>query len=131
VIFRLSPKNHSLRMLRYHSWTAKYELPDGSKEPFFRGVLRYHSWTAVCELPDGSAEPFFRGVAVPPMDSRLCSFLATAEALYPVEHRASCSAPSTKPQIIDGCASTTGSGYDAAPFRRHARPGSFGGEVLY
>jgi len=53
------------------------------------GVLRYHSWTAVCELPDGSTEPFFRGVEVSPTDSHLCSFSATAEA-YPVENRAAC-----------------------------------------
>ena len=34
----MAPQNHSLGMLKYHSWTAAYELPDGSTEPFFRGV---------------------------------------------------------------------------------------------
>jgi len=91
------------------------------------GVLRYHSWTAACELPGGSTEPFFRGAKIPLVDSRLCSFLATAEAPYPV----ACSALSTKLHIIDRCASTTGYGYDEAPFQSNARLGSFGDGMVY
>jgi len=78
------------------------------------GVLRYHSWTSACELPDGSTEPLFRGAKIPLVDSRLCCFLATAEAPYPVKHRAACSDLFTKLHINDGCASTTGYGYYAA-----------------
>ena len=67
----MDPQNHSLGVLRYHSWTAEYELPDGSKEPFFKGVLRYHPWTAVCDLPAVSKEPFFKDVEIPLMDSQI------------------------------------------------------------
>ena len=35
------------------------------------GVLRYHSWTAASELPDASKESFFRDVEIPLMDNCL------------------------------------------------------------
>ena len=34
-------------------------------------MLRYQSWTAVCELPDGSTEIFITDVEIPVMDSSL------------------------------------------------------------
>ena len=91
----------------------------------------YHSLKAACELPDGSIEPFFRGADIPLVNSRRCRFLANAEAPYPVEHRAARRALSTKLHIIDGSASTTGPGYDAAHFHKHARLGPFGGGMLH
>ena len=35
------------------------------------GVLRYPSCTAACELPDGSKDPFYRGSEISLMDIRL------------------------------------------------------------
>jgi hypothetical protein len=53
-------------------------------------VLGYTSPPSLWELPDGSTEPFFRGVVIPCMDSCLYSFLASVEAVYPVAHSAAC-----------------------------------------
>lgn len=39
-------------------------------------------------LQDGCMEPFFRGFAIPLMDNCPCGFLASLEALYPVEYSA-------------------------------------------
>jgi hypothetical protein len=45
---------------------------------------------SIQKLPDGLKEPFFRGAAILLTDSHLCSFLATVETPYPAEHSATC-----------------------------------------
>jgi hypothetical protein len=112
---------------------------------------RYIRLPSPWELPDGFTEPFFRGVAVPPTDSRCCS--------YPVEHSAACrcflSTTCRQPTInIRRCNAFLAQeprgpslpliiafhfatpvhilrpldGNDAAASHRHARLGPFGGE---
>jgi hypothetical protein len=50
-----------------------------------------HTWLpSAWELSNGFTESFFRGVVTPLIYSCLCGFLATLEALYPVEHNAAC-----------------------------------------
>ena len=45
--------------------------------------------------------PLFKSVAIPLMDSHLCSFLASVEAPHPCEHRATCGCSLHKLQITD------------------------------
>jgi len=49
-------------------------------------LLGYTSLLPPRQLANGCTEPFSRGVALPLMDSHLCSFLSTVEA----EHSAVC-----------------------------------------
>jgi hypothetical protein len=69
ITFKLNTKQLSAQhipLLGYMSLPSPWELLVGFTEPIFEGVMRYYS------------------------SNRLCSFLATAEAPYPVEHSAAC-----------------------------------------
>lgn len=53
-------------------------------------VLGYTRLLSLFELPDRFVEQYPEGVAVPLIDSCLCSFIATVQAPYPFEHSAAC-----------------------------------------
>ena len=48
-------------------------------------LLGYTVLRSPWELPEGFMKLLFRGVMIPLMDNHLCSFLATVEAMHPVE----------------------------------------------
>jgi hypothetical protein len=74
-------------MQKFYYLYAKYQTIDIST---YSSPRLYTSLLSTWKLLGGITEPFFRDVAILLMDSHQCSFVASVEALYPVEHSPAC-----------------------------------------